>query len=289
MKKLLVLVLLLFSFYYSDSQTIPIRINEYGFIFVDVTLNNSIKAKFLFDTGGGVFIVSGKIYRQIENTVKSTGHLTGFRHDGERMDFEMMLFPSVTIGDYTAANVYGGVYPPFDEAEIDGVIPIKFFENQPVTVNFKDKTLTIETKEGLKEIENSAEQLPLILNTHLDYGLDIFVTVCLNDSIKIKAEFDTGSGFDALVINPFYIPRTLRDTSALKSREYVTPLTGRKLTDRTGKINSVSYCGSTMLSTNDVSITFREGLIYEGLIGSGMFKDRILTIDIPNKRFLVRN
>jgi hypothetical protein len=34
-------------------------------------------------------------------------------------------------------------------------------------------------------------------------------------------------------------------------------------------------------------VGFKEGLIYEGLVGHGAFRDRRLTIDIPGRRMLV--
>ncbi len=289
MKKIIAVTLLFFLYSFSEAQTtIPIHINDYGFIFIDVTLNDSVKGKFIFDTGGGFMIVSNKIYKQLESTLKSGGYYTGFRHDGDRLDGELNIFPSLSIGSYRLTGIYGGVYAPLDEYGIDGLVSLKQFEKQPVTIDFKNKVMTFETAESLREIEKSAELLPFVMNTYLDYGLDIFVTLCLNDSVKIKAELDTGSGYNLFLVNPYFIPNTIADTTGLKPKEYTSPVSGRKATDKLGKINSVSYCGSSFLNASNVDVTFREGLIYEGLIGSGMFKDKILTIDIPNKRLLVR-
>jgi hypothetical protein len=292
MKKLhfiITLSLLFFVFVNSFSQTIPVKINDYGLIFVEVTLNDSVKGRFIFDTGGGALVVSSKTYKRVESTLKNGGYYTGFRHDGGRFDLEVKIFPSVSVGSLRLTDVPGGVFPLLDDYEIDGIISLKQFEKQPVTIDFKNKTLTLETRESMSEIEKSAEQLPLIVNDLLDLGIDVFVNVCLNDSVKIRAEFDTGSGYNLFLVNPYFIPMTIADTTALKSNEYTNPLSGEKLTDKLGKIHSVSYCGSSILNSNNNDVTFRQGLIYEGLIGSGMFKDKILTIDIQNKRILVRN
>jgi hypothetical protein len=273
---------------HSFSQTIPVKINEYGLIFIDVTLNDSVKGRFIFDTGGGALVVSSKTYKRVESTLKNGGYYTGFRHDGGRFDLEVKLFPSVSVGNLRVTDVPGGIFPMLDDYEIDGIISIKQFEKQPVTIDFKNKTMTLETPQSMAEIEKTAERLPLIINDLLDLGIDVFVNICLNDSVKIRAEFDTGSGFNTLLVNPYFIPITIADTLSLKSNEYTNPLSGVKMTDKIGKINSVTYCGSSILSSNNNDVTFRQGLIYEGLIGSGMFKDKILTIDVPNKRLLVR-
>ncbi|MEZ4993083.1 MAG: hypothetical protein R2824_21850 [Saprospiraceae bacterium] len=39
----------------------------------------------------------------------------------------------------------------------------------------------------------------------------------------------------------------------------------------------------------DVTAVFREGMIHEGLMGSKMFRDRVITIDIPGKRMIVQD
>jgi hypothetical protein len=270
------------------SQTIPVKINDYGLIFVDLTLNDSVKFRFIFDTGGGALVVSNKTYKRIESTLKNGGYYTGFRHDGGRFDLEVKIFPSVSVGNLRISDVPGGIFPLLDDYDIDGIISLKQFEKQPVTIDFKNKTMTLESQESMAEIEKYSEQLPLIVNDLLDLGIDVFVNVCLNDSVRIRAEFDTGSGYNLLLVNPYFMPMTIADTAALKSNEYTNPLSGEKMTDKLGKISSVSYCGSSILSSKDNDVTFRQGLIYEGLIGSGMFKDKILTIDIPNKRLLVR-
>ncbi len=286
MKNLFFILLFIFISGTCRTQTIPVTINDYGFIFVSVTLNDSVKCSFIFDTGGGAMVVSSKVYKRVESTLKNGGYYTGFRHDGGRIDLEVKLFPSVTVGNLRLTDVPGGVFPLLDGDDIDGIISLKQFEKQPVTIDFKNKTMTLETPESMAEIEKSTEQLPLIINDLLDIGTDVFVNVCLNDGVKIRAEFDTGSGYNLLLVNPYFIPMTIGDTTALKSNEYTNPLSGEKITDKLGKINSVSYCGSSILHSENKDVIFRPGLIYEGLIGSGMFKDKILTIDMPNKSLL---
>jgi len=50
-------------------------------------------------------------------------------------------------------------------------------------------------------------------------------------------------------------------------------------------LSKLSYC-HTGLSQNNVFVGFKEGLIFDGLIGSGMFRNKKLTIDLANQRML---
>lgn len=288
-------ILVVFSMWFtllqklSSQETVPAIITPEGYIFIDVTFNDSVKARLMFDTGGGMCVLSGKLYKKLKTTMVPSGLFTGFRHDGERLDAELFMLPKINIGQYSAANVKTAVYPPLDEYGIDGIISLKEFENTPVTIDFKNGLLIIENNASLLKIEKSASGIiPLLLHMHTNDALDVFVTLCLNDSIKIEAEFDTGSGYNTLLINPYYLKQVGIDSSSAEKKAYITPSEKRVLTDYSATLGSIKYCDADFIVSKNVSATFRQGLIYEGLIGSGLFRDRLLTIDIPNRRLLVR-
>jgi len=47
------------------------------------------------------------------------------------------------------------------------------------------------------------------------------------------------------------------------------------------------YCDAPKVRVSRQFVGFKEGLIYEGLVGHGAFRGRRLTIDIPGRRMLV--
>lgn len=279
-------LMLLVSLQLSYSQPLPLSITDNGFIFVDVTINDTVKSKFLFDTGGGLTVLSGKLYEKIKATTKPGGIFTGFRHDGGRLDAELFSIPSLSMGSITQKNVAAGVYPPLDEYGIEGIISLKTIENHPVIIDLKNKTLTIIDKEALKDL--GAVEIPIKLISQLDIALDMFIPLCINGSVTVDAEFDTGSGYDALLLNPYYMKSLGIDSSASEKREYRSPVNGTVTIDRMATLSAVELCGSlTLVKGENIRAVFREKIIYQGLVGSGMFKDRAFVIDIPGKRLLV--
>ena len=51
----------------------------------------------------------------------------------------------------------------------------------------------------------------------------------------------------------------------------------------------LSYCSSGKLYERNHFVGFKEGLIYQGLIGSGMFRNHKITLNIPGGKILVWN
>lgn len=268
-------------------QEIPLTITDNGYIFVDVVLNDTAKSRFLLDTGAGITVVSDKVFQRVKSSLAPGGHFTGFRHDGDRLDGEYHFLPSLSVGSLKHERVPMGVYPPLDTYGIDGLVSMKTFEDRPFTIDFRNKRLILETVESLKARTERSDVLPLLLNTERDLMLDIFVRICLNDSVTLEAELDTGSGYDTFLVNPYYIKRLGLDTTGARSRPYKTPISGQTLRDYILRIPSVAFCGSSGLRVTEQNAIFRQNLIYEGLIGSGFFKDKEVTIDIPGRKLMV--
>lgn len=272
----------------SFCQSVPLKITDTGFIFVTVSINDSITADFLLDTGGGMNVLSNKVYQKIKPTAKFHSFETGFRHDGERIDGELFEIPSISIDSYKLTDVLTGMYAPLDQYGIDGIISLKFFENKPFTIDFKNKILTIETKKSLKKIIGNSTMIPILLDVYADYAIDMYIPVILNGTLTLNAEFDTGSGYNTLIIRPEYMSKLGLDVSNTKKQDYTTPITQTKLNDYVTSLNSVQINGLTSTEMKNKNVTFREKMIHPALIGSEMFKDKAITIDIQNKKMYVR-
>ena len=111
-------------------------------------------------------------------------------------------------------------------------------------------------------------------------SMDFFVRLCIGDSVTAEAEFDTGAGFNMLMLQPEYMRRLgiAPDTKPRGALEYYVYSTF---------LPELHYCAARAIRTEKQFVGFKEGLIYEGLVGHGAFRDRRLTIDIPGRRMLV--
>jgi hypothetical protein len=142
--------------------------------------------------------------------------------------------------------------------------------------------------EGFGDLQEPADTIPLTLHDDRGIVLDLFAGIRLDDKVDIEVEFDTGSGFDALIVNPYFMPGLGLDTSGMPVKYSGESNGGVKSRVYESRLQSVSYTTIPSITQHDVVAVFKQGLIYEGLIGSGMFRNKRLTIDIPHRRMLVR-
>lgn len=277
--------LLLLSFSVKGQQY-PIHITEEGHIIIQVTLSDSIKGNFILDTGAGINVLSARMFGRVKEYAQKSGYYTGFRHDGDRLDGEVFTIPSIAIDRFKQINPIVGVYPPLDDFGIDGLLSLKFFEHQPFSIDFKNGELSFLEKEEMQPTVDGAIRIPISVKQDANLLLDIFIPIRLNDEINMLAEFDTGSGYGAYIINPEYVNDLRLDSALAKPQPYVTQLSGEERTDYIYTLKSIAV-GETPLRKENVKAIFREGLIYNALIGSGMFREKKITIDIPNRSFIV--
>ncbi len=285
MKNCIVITLLLLVAGITRAQEYPIHIMEEGHIVVGVTINDSIPANFILDTGAGIMILSGKMYNRIKDAVTPAGYHTGFRHDGDRISGEIYEIPSFAIGEVKVENLKAGMYPPLDGMGIDGLISMKFFENKPFTIDYAKSKLTFQEPNSLIDLAKTGEVGPLEFHRNLDVSLDISIPICINGKVQVNAQFDTGSGHDLYVVNPFFMEQLGFNESNTEASTYMTPISGTEIKDYIARENDLRICRTPAVITS--TVVFREGLIMEALVGSGLFKNGAITIDIPSAQFII--
>ena len=267
-------------------QTIPMAVGNAGHMMVSVSINDTV-GTFILDTGAGIHVVTPRFLRRISPRPIHAGFFTGFRHDGDRLDTELFQAKSLNIGGQVQVDPVVGLYPPLEQWGIDGLVSMKFFEERAFTIECARKQIRFESDSSLAAIEDRAELIHMVLHADRGVMLDLFVRLIVQDSIQILAEFDTGAGFETVLIHPLYLGRLGID-SAQVSAEMKSGQLGvaTRMTVR-APVSSLEFAGSTATRATHVPVVFKEGLIYEGLIGSESFREKRLTIDIPNRRMLV--
>lgn len=258
----------------TQQEEIPITILKSGHIIIPTIANDTINGNFIFDTGGGIEVISSKFFDKIKSNSTRVGLFTGFRNNGERLDLKTYRINNLQIGNLIKKDIIVGIYPPLDEMGIDGLLSSKFFESIPVTIDFEKEILTIENKESVNKIGDVGTTIPLFIQMHGRMGLDLFIDITINDVIHVFAEFDTGNGYFSTLINSFYY-NLLSNQNLSESNSIVVDKLSLKFADNIKLFNS--------------EIQLKEDLIYEGLIGTNIFKTGKLTIDIQNKRMIFRD
>jgi hypothetical protein len=133
----------------------------------------------------------------------------------------------------------------------------------------------MEDIKDLESIRRSGITIPLNIQKKGKHEIEFFVDLCFNDSVQCSAEFDTGAGFNMLMLHPSYITKlNLAVPSQSVNYGYYVFSTNLPM---------LMYCSNPQkLVSRNVFAGFKEGLIYNGLVGSGMFRSLRLTINIPS-------
>ena len=257
-------------------SAVPLEVADGGYLYVRVRVADSIEAKLLLDTGAGINTLSESIMGRLGTLAREAGMHTGTRHNGERLTGPIWKVSSIALGAVAKRDVVVGRFAP---PNADGMLSMDFFRDQPFTLDVARGTLTLETPASTTRIASRAAAIPIRLAPNGPHQLDFFVRVCIGDSVAAEAEFDTGAGFNMLMLHPSYMRRLGlapdgRERGALEYYVYSTFL------------RELHYCAAPAVRTTRQFVGFKQGLIYEGLVGHGAFREKRLTIDIPNRRML---
>jgi hypothetical protein len=166
----------------SDSGVAPVQValNPYigRLVTVDVLVEGDT-ARLIFDTGGGETIISPEIAGRIG--CDPTGRSVGFRMSGERVDFQRCYAVTISIGGLTFEHEELGVWDinavlPEGVPPVDGVLSLKTFSTQPLTLDLGAGTLTLETAASYRDRIRDMTRLNSRLATGTDGDeLDVFV------------------------------------------------------------------------------------------------------------------
>lgn len=259
---------------------IPFMLVENEYIVIEVTVNDSITGNWLLDTGAGIHVLSNKLFRQLQTT--PAGRLTAFRMGGERLDLDVSKISSISLGPFRQENPYICTMDKLDSLGIDGALSVKFFEHNPVTIDFKNNHLIFETKETLRDRTENGSVVNLETQRYRDKSLDIHVVFQANDSIELELELDTGSG-KKIYFHSRFMELLGLDTES----ENVQAIPVNDDVIYKSPIQKLTLYNAPDIMLDSPEIYFQDNLIYDGVIGIEFWKDKLVTIDIQGKRIIV--
>lgn len=158
---------------------------------------------FLFDTGGGITIISPDVAREIG--CASFGRLTAFNAGGTRIDLKRCDGVELKLGAYST-RVDAGVLEVMnffgpDTPQIGGFVSLHTFEEQAITIDLTNNRISLETEQSLAERVKGMSALESRLSRQSGgASIDIFVAANTPRG-KIWLEVDTGN-FGALQFSP---------------------------------------------------------------------------------------
>lgn len=256
-----------------------------GHILISAKING-IEGKFIFDTGAGVNLLTKKFADKVTDLEKTNHFYTGFRATGEKLPVDLWNSKTLQIGDFKLEKEIFAVYDinfPFD-----GLISLTPFKDTPITIDFKNKVLSIETKKSLEQLIRDQDfQMPMQVSNDRNIKIGIATAVQLENKLILNVGLDSGAGFNVFRFNSRYLENLGIDKSKIENKfipSEFKPDEGNnyyftELPNMTDVNNNVSV--------KNFKATFIDGLIYEGIVGINWIGNRI-TIDIPNKKLIVK-
>jgi hypothetical protein len=152
--------------------------------------------RFLFDTGGGQTIISPALAEEVG--CDPYGRSVGFRMSGERVDFETCAEVRLRIGDYATGPQPVAVWDvgavlPEELPPLDGVISLKSFDDELVTLDLAQSQITVETDQSFQSRTATMSPVPIQVSTGQS-GSGIVVYVGADaDGQRLWLQFDTGN------------------------------------------------------------------------------------------------
>lgn len=223
---------------------------------------------FLFDTGGGISVLSPEFARY--SGCAPWGQVTGFRMTGERMDFQRCDHVTFEVAGAHPKTPTAGVFDimalaPKTAPHLDGSLALDIFAGQVLTLDVSGRTLTIETPESLQIRIRDAREVPARLVREAE-GLALSVSAGV-PTPKGMAWMEMDSGNDG----------------SFEIANHIAPLFKLKPDDRDPQPVSFRLGGG--IPAKGTAVT--GNLIMDGNIGEQFFPAWAVTFDLKDGRMWV--
>lgn len=244
----------------------------------------------ILDTGIGVNLISKSFCSQLK--CKIQGSVTGKRMTGQSVTVPMSKVDSLQVANLKQLDVAVGVLdfnnflPKTKEfAGVHGYLSLNFFENQPFTIDYKNKTLIFETPESLNERLKDSDVVPLI-KKYEDGALTVQIKVKTPIQKVLTMQLDLGTNIT--IINNKYLNgfKPLLDEGSIKRESFIDE-TNFKQSRFYLKLDGVINLHSTRLTSQKNPTLMFQNIIYDGMLGNDFFKDKVVTYDLESSRLII--
>ncbi len=233
----------------------------------DVTINGTAYT-FLFDTGGGETFLSKNIADSLQKDVY--GKVTGIRMNGEQLFYQKADSIVLQVGKTTLLHPTIGVWNvmevlPKELPVVDGILSLKSFQNQILTIDLHSNLLIIETEASFQLKKLKMRELPVRFVNGLN-GIEKNILVCIQGrQHRYWFLFDTGNIGPAILNKEIAACTDLvNSTSGSSLNEFPTIF----------QSGSFKFAATTTLDT----------ILYDGALNYQSLEQYIFTIDFKTER-----
>jgi len=288
LKYLLLLLICSLTLSTTAQTIIPIQISKQGHLFVKVKVNGT-EGNFIFDTGGGLTVLTKKFADKVKGISKQDGGFTGHRANGERLDLDLYTAKELSVGSFIEQQPTVSILDA-DFGEIDGLISLMTFKNQPFTIDLEHQQLILETIKSMSIRKQSAKTIALQLHADRDKSLDVFAYIKL-DTLTLQFMLDSGAGNDVFRIHSKYMAALgidKNDTTSVQT-VYHKSETNANLQSAIYKaiLRELHFKDAPSVSKTKFTGRFEDGLIYDGIMSINWIGKQ-LSFDLAKKKLFVK-
>ena len=245
---------------------------------------DTVDAQFILDTGAGMPVISNSLLRRIAS--KPQGRFTSFRHTGERVDLDIFQIEALSIGGFRQDKPIVSTSSLLDSMKIDGILSMKFFEHHPFTLDLCDSLLVFETASSVSERARTGRLVSIKVTSLRGKPLDVFADFRVADSLRLECILDTGS-LATMIDARFLTVLGIDTSSSMVLKMARKTVLGASETEYIASIPSIAIWGDSASAVKNPRITFKCGLIYDGLVGTDYLLGRRITFDIAGGYMIV--
>lgn len=233
-----------------------------------VVKSGTYEAPFLFDTGGGGTVLSVAAGKAL--ALKPFGRLTGFRHDGGRVDGPRAGPVELVLGTFARRGEVGVLdleaflpgLPP-----LGGIVSLETFAGCALTIDRAHERIFLETPETLRARTQGASELAVrAANQASGAGLDLFVAV-EGEHGWLWFELDSGNVAPVLLAPHAFVELGLEPLPVGGKGEIELPIVGL------GLVPCEVQC---------------KEMIYDGLLNAAFFERFTVSLDLAAERAWAR-
>ncbi|MHB8206030.1 retropepsin-like aspartic protease [Mucilaginibacter sp.] len=267
-------------------SAIPFTITAQGHIMIKASING-VEGNFIFDTGSGLTVITKTFASKINGLTKEDGDLTSFRATGEKMTVDLYKANALSLGGFVEQNPQLTVVDA-NLGEIDGLVSLMSFRNQPFTIDYNKKQIVFETGETLAAIKKQGSVVPLQMDIARDKTLDVFIYVVVNNKLTLQFCIDSGAGANIYRINGKYVSALGVDTVSVVKIYHPSEFNPQiKTVIYSANLQSLAIKGFSTVNVQNVKTQFIDGLIYDGIVCLNWIGKQV-TFDLPHSEMVVR-
>jgi hypothetical protein len=238
-----------------------------------------IETRFVLDSGIGLTLVRKELAR-------SAGlERSGDSYTGRRMSGQAVTLPlaeaSVTFAGLTIVRHVVGVLDmssfPDALAGIGGFLSLRYFAEQPFTVDYKRRVVALGWTDGVS--------IPVTVECD-GPSVTVFMPLTIPGGRSISVEVDMGS--DELILDERFAAETGADLEGDGVRHVEgTDETGHAYTRRFTRLSGLIHpTPAPTLSQDDPAVMFQR-IIHDGLLGDAFLRRHVVTFDVAEGRLVL--